>query len=202
MSDYKNYLANQVKLGKMNRREFMGRTLAAGVALSSASTLFATSASAQEPKKGGHLKLGLEGGAATDALDPAKALSQVLFCVGRNWGDMLVESHPLTGAAVPALAESWEPSPDAAVWTFKIRKGVQFHDGKELTIDDVVKTLQRHTDEKSESGALGVMKSIKTIEDKGGDLVLTLTEGNADLPLLLSDYHLIIHLLSVPAPTS
>ncbi|MEK1929479.1 MAG: ABC transporter substrate-binding protein [Pararhizobium sp.] len=192
MSDYKNYLANQVKMGKMNRREFMGRALAAGVALSSASALFATSAAAQEPKRGGHLKLGLEGGSATDALDPAKALSQVLFCVGRNWGDLLVESDPLTGAAVPALAESWEPSPDAAVWTFKIRKGVQFHDGKELTIEDVVKTLQRHTDEKSESGALGVMKSIKTIENKGGDLVLTLTEGNADLPLLLSDYHLII----------
>ena len=37
-----------------------------------------------------------------------------------------------------------------------------------------------------------MLRSIKTIEDKGGDLVLTLTEGNADLPLLLSDYHLII----------
>ncbi|MDO9414648.1 ABC transporter substrate-binding protein [Pararhizobium sp.] len=192
MTEYKNYLMNQVMNGKMNRREFIGRATAFGLSLSAAGTLFSTSAQAQEPKRGGNLKLGLEGGAATDSLDPAKALSQFLFVVGRNWGDMLVESDPLTGLAVPALAESWEPSPDAAVWTFKIRKGVTFHDGKELTIDDVVKTLQRHTDEKSESGALGVMKSIKIIEEKGGDLVLTLTEGNADLPLLLTDYHLII----------
>ena len=192
MNDYTKHLANGVTKGGLGRREFMGRALAAGVSLTVASQLFAASAEAAEPKKGGHLKLGLEGASATDSIDPAKALSQFLFCANRNWGDLLVESEPLTGVAVPALAESWEPSPDASVWTFKIRKGVMFHDGKEMTIDDVVKTLQRHTDEKSESGALGVMKSIKSIEDKGGDLVLTLTEGNADLPLLLTDYHLII----------
>ncbi|MQW57419.1 ABC transporter substrate-binding protein [Sinorhizobium meliloti] len=192
MSDYKDYLARQVMLGKMNRREFLGRAAALGIAASTANTLFASSAAAQEPKRGGHLKLGLEGAAATDSRDPAKALSQFMFVVGRNWGDMLVESHPTTGEPVPALAESWEPSADAATWTFTIRKGVKFHDGKELTIDDVIKTLQRHTDEKSESGALGVMKSIKEIKADGDKLVLTLTEGNADLPLLLTDYHLII----------
>ncbi len=192
MSDYKNFLTRQVTLGKMNRREFMGRAAAFGIAATTAGTLFSTSAMAQEPKRGGHLKLGLEGGSATDSNDPAKFLSQVMFCIGRCWGDMLVESEPLTGSPVPALAESWEPSADAATWTFKIRKGVKFHDGKDLTIDDVVKTLQRHTDEKSESGALGVMKSIKEIKTDGDNLVLVLTEGNADLPLLLTDYHLVI----------
>ncbi|HEY0125153.1 MAG TPA: ABC transporter substrate-binding protein, partial [Rhizobium sp.] len=192
MNDYTKHLASRVTSGGLSRREFMGRAMAAGMTLALADTLFTESAMAAEPKRGGHLKLGLEGGAATDSKDPAKFLSQFMFCVGRCWGDMLVESDPLTGAAVPALAESWEPSADATVWTLKIRKGVKFHDGKDLTVDDVIKTLQRHTDEKSESGALGVMKSIKSIEEKGGDLVLTLTEGNADLPLLLSDYHLII----------
>jgi peptide/nickel transport system substrate-binding protein len=176
----------------LSRREFMGRAMAAGLTLTAASSLYATSASAQEPKRGGNLKLGLEGGSATDSKDPAKFLSQFMFCIGRCWGDMLVESDPVTGAAVPALAESWEPSADAATWTFTIRKGVQFHDGKELTIDDVVATLKRHTDEKSESGALGVMKSIKEIKKDGDKLVLVLTEGNADLPLLLTDYHLVI----------
>jgi peptide/nickel transport system substrate-binding protein len=192
MSDYKNYLANQVMMGKMNRREFIGRTVAAGVALSSASTLFASSAEAQEPKRGGHLKLGLEGGAATDSKDPGKNLSQVTFVTSHNWGDLLVESDPFTGAPVPSLAESWEPSKDAVTWTFKIRSGVKFHNGKDLTVDDVVATLKRHSDEKSESGALGVMKSIKEIKADGGNLVVTLNEGNADMPLLLSAYHLVI----------
>ena len=192
MSDYLKFLAAEVTRSGMSRREFMGRALAAGVSLTAASSIFSTSAMAQTPVKGGALKLGLEGGAATDVLDPAKYLSQVLFVIGRTWGDMLVESDPLTGQPVAALAESWESSKDAKTWTFKIRKGVQFHDGSEMTLDDVVATLKRHTDEKSESGALGVMKSIGEIKADGGNLVITLPEGNADLPLLLSDYHLII----------
>src|SRR3546814_16896934 len=103
---------------------------------------------------------------------------------GRNWGDALIESHPTSGEPVAALAESWSASPDAKVWTFKIRKGVQFHDGKELTVDDVVATLKRHSDENSQSGALGIMNSISDVKADGGDLVVSLPEGNADLPLL------------------
>ncbi|WJR68997.1 ABC transporter substrate-binding protein [Neorhizobium sp. CSC1952] len=192
MNDFTKYLAGRVTAGGMNRREFMGRAMAAGLTLAAASQLFTESAEAQQPKKGGHLKLGLEGAAATDSRDPAKALSQFMFVVSRCWGDMIVEAEPLTGKPVPALAESWEPSPDAVTWTFKIRSGVKFHNGKTLTVDDIVATLRRHTDEKAESGALGVMKSIKDIKADGDNLVLTLTEGNADLPLLLTDYHLVV----------
>src|SRR3546814_16840557 len=79
----------------------------------------------------------------------------------------------------------------AKVWTFKIRKGVQFHNGKERTVDDVLATMKRHSDEASQSGALGVMTSIGEMKIDGGELVVSLPEGNADLPLLLSDYHLI-----------
>ncbi|RYE61361.1 MAG: peptide ABC transporter substrate-binding protein, partial [Oxalobacteraceae bacterium] len=192
MNDITKYLAGRVTTGGMNRREFMGRAMAAGVTLAAASQLYATSASAQAPKKGGNLKLGLEGGAATDSIDPAKATSQVMFTAVRTWGDTLVETHPETRAPVPSLAESWSPSPDAKTWTFKIRKGVQFHDGKEMTTDDVVATLKRHSDSKTESGAAGVLKSIKSIENKSGDLVVTLDSGNADLPAIFTDYHLVI----------
>jgi len=192
MNDFTKYLAGRVTAGGLSRREFMGRAMTAGMTLTAASHLFAISAAAQTPKKGGHIKLGLEGGAATDSIDPAKATSQVMFCAVRTWGDTLVETHPETRAPIPSLAESWSPSPDAVVWTFKIRKGVQFHDGKEMTTDDVVATLKRHSDEKAESGALGVMKSIKSIENKGGDLVVTLESGNADLPQIFTDYHLVI----------
>ncbi|PKR58014.1 ABC transporter substrate-binding protein [Thalassospira lohafexi] len=192
MTDPIKYFASRVSAHEMNRREFIGRSMAAGLTLAAATSLYGKSAMAQEPKRGGHLKLGLQGGSSTDVIDPAKSSSQFTFAMNRNWGDTLVESHPTSGLAVPALAESWEPNADASVWTFKIRKGVEFHNGSELTIDDVIKTLNRHTDEKSESGALGVLGSIKGIENKGGDLVITLSEGNADLPLLLSDYHLVI----------
>ncbi len=149
-----------------------------------------TRASAQQPQRGGHLKLGLNGGASADTLDPALASAAVAFVIARTWGDPLVESHPETGEAMPWLAESWSPSADAKVWTFKIRQGVTFHDGKPMTVADAVATLKRHAGEKSQSGALGLLGSIERIEEKAGDLVITSSEGNADLPLLLTDYHL------------
>ncbi|TIW76943.1 MAG: peptide ABC transporter substrate-binding protein, partial [Mesorhizobium sp.] len=90
------------------------------------------------------------------------------------------------------IAEEIGSSKDAKTWTMKIRKGVQFHNGKEVTPDDVVATLKRHSDEKSKSGALGVLKSIDTIKADGGNVVVTLKDPNADLPYLMADYHLII----------
>lgn len=176
----------------ISRRGFLAGTAALGLTAGLGGTLTAKDAQAQEPKHGGHLKLGLKGGATTDSLDPAAYSGSVSFVIGHLWGDTLVESDPKTGAPLAALAESWEPSADASQWTFKIRSDVSFHDGSKLTVADVVATLKRHADEGSKSGALGLMRSIKTIEEKGGALVLTLTEGNADLPLLLTDYHLII----------
>ena len=176
----------------LSRRKFLGASAAAGFALSTSGLLLPHSAMAATPKRGGNLKLGIKGGAATDILDPASAAGSVPFLCNHVWGDKIVESDPETGAPLPGLAESWEASADASVWTFKIRKGVAFHDGSTLSIDDVVATLKRHTDEKSKSGALGLMRSITGIEDIGGDLVITLSEGNADLPLLLTDYHLIV----------
>ncbi|WP_084462642.1 ABC transporter substrate-binding protein [Oceanibaculum pacificum] len=42
----------------------------------------------------------------------------------------------------PDLAESWESNEDATVWTFKLRKGVKFHHGKEFKAEDVIKTFE------------------------------------------------------------
>jgi len=192
MNDYTGYLSAQVAMGRMSRREFMGRAAAFGITLAAAGTLFDTAARAEAPKRGGHLKLGIEGGGATDVLDPAKTVSPFMIAAGRCWGDVLVETDPYTGAAVPSLAESWEVSSDALTWTFKIRKGVKFHDGRELTAEDAVQTIRRHTDKDSQSGALGVVGSFKEVKAQGDSLVVVLGERNSDLPLLLSDYHLII----------
>lgn len=190
--DIKEFGARMLLAG-MSRREFLGRAIAAGMTLATANSLLASSANAQQqPKKGGHLKLGLKGGASTDSLDPAAYGTSVMFITGRCWGDTLVETHPTSGAPMPGLAESWEASPDATVWTFKLRKDVKFHDGRTMKVEDAVATLKRHSDEASKSGALGLLRSIKSIESKGGDLVIALSEGNADLPLTLSDYHLLV----------
>ncbi|NIU59581.1 MAG: peptide ABC transporter substrate-binding protein, partial [Phycisphaerae bacterium] len=51
------------------------------------------------------------------------------------------------GEAIPELAESWEASPDAAKWTFKLRKGVEFHNGKTMDAEDVVYSFNLHRGE-------------------------------------------------------
>jgi peptide/nickel transport system substrate-binding protein len=47
---------------------------------------------------------------------------------------------------IPDLAERWEASPDQKVWTFHLRKGVKFHDGRELDAEDVLATYRRLAD--------------------------------------------------------
>jgi len=70
-------------------------------------------------------------------LDPAVAYEFMSCEVCYNIFDTLVKIDPKTGKIVPCLAEKWEISPDGKVWTFYLRKGVKFHDGRELTAEDV-----------------------------------------------------------------
>ena len=47
---------------------------------------------------------------------------------------------------IPDLAERWESSPDQKVWTFHLRPGVKFHDGREVDAEDVIATYKRLAD--------------------------------------------------------
>ena len=49
------------------------------------------------------------------------------------------------------LAEDMTPNKDATVWTIKLKRGVTFHDGKDLTADDVIFTLRRIADPRRRS---------------------------------------------------
>ncbi len=185
------FIASRVTEGKMTRREFMGRAAALGVSAAMASTMFADAARAAGPVRGGTIKIGCSGGESSNTLDPALVASEVPLNVLRHWGDTLVQVSP-TGEIVPRLAESIESTPDAKTWRFKIRKGVEFHNGKTMTADDVLKTIQRHSDEKATSGALGIVKGIESMKVDGDVFSVTLSTPNADLPYLLGDYHLVI----------
>ena len=191
MSNQLNYLLARAAKGLMSRREFVGRAGALGVSAAMASSLLASAVRAEEPKKGGLLRAGMQGGESTNTLDPALAASEVPFAVNMLWGEMLVDVNA-KGEIDYRIAEEISSSPDATEWKFKIRAGVEFHDGKTLTAEDVVATLKRHTDEKSQSGALGIVQGITEMKAEGDMVTLKLAAGNADLPFLMGDYHLII----------
>lgn len=175
----------------LSRRGFLTRTAAAGAIAALGLGVAGKPAMAQEPKKGGILKMGMGGGESTDTLDPGLSDSPVPFAVNRQWGDAIVRVTA-DGKIEPRLAESFFSNLEGTVWTFNIRQGVKFHDGSDMTVDDVVATFKRHSDENSKSGALGIMQGISEITADGNSVKMTLATGNADLPYLLSDYHIVI----------
>jgi peptide/nickel transport system substrate-binding protein len=175
-------------MGQMGRRGFMGGAAALGAAAAMPNLAFAQNAT---PKKGGHLKLGLGGGESSNSLDPALTLSQAPYNVMAHIGEPLVRVHP-DNTLDMRVASELSSSPDAKVWSFKIRDGITFHNGAKLTADDVLKTMQRHSDENATSGALGIMKGIASMRAEGDLFEITLDEANADLPYLMADRHLLI----------
>ncbi|OED39365.1 peptide ABC transporter substrate-binding protein [Chromatiales bacterium (ex Bugula neritina AB1)] len=147
---------------------------------------------AAAPKKGGRLVIGTTGGAVGDSLDPRKLTSVGHGIMGYALGNCLTEIEK-DGNLVGELAESWDSTADATVWTFNLRKGVTFHNGQAMTSADVVYSLNLHRGEDSKSGAKGLLGSITDISADGPDAIkVSLSAGNADMPYLMADFHLLI----------
>ena len=144
------------------------------------------------PVKGGRLVVGMTGGAVSDTLDPGTFTSSGHACVGFTIGNCLTEIEK-DSELVGELAESWESSNDGKTWKFNLRKGVTFHNGKTMTSADVIWSLNMHRGEGSTSGATGLTGDIIDIVADGLDaIIITLSKANADLPFLLSDFHMLI----------
>lgn len=145
---------------------------------------------AENPVKGGILTMGLAGANTGDSLDPGLAWDD--FMMALSYGGLrnnLIELDP-DGNAVGELAESWESSADSKTWIFRLRKGVEFHNGKTLDVADVIASINHHRGEKSTSLAKSIFSQIADVGADGKNAVkITLEAGNADLAVLLSDYH-------------
>jgi len=79
------------------------------------------------------------------ASDPAAAVDESSLIAAINLYDPLLYPNVEQGSMAPRahVAESWTLSPDGKVYTFKIRRGIKFHSGRELTADDVVFSMDR-----------------------------------------------------------
>lgn len=171
----------------IGRRGFLAGSAALGLLGLSGRPLHAQ----DTPKKGGVLKLGIGGGSTTDDFDIRKLTDWVPVNQAYMVMNGLVEIDA-DNTAQPELFESWEAAEGAVEWTFKVRQGISFHNGKTLTADDILYSLNLHRGD-SGSAARSVaaaLKDIVKIDD--ATVKITLESGNADLPYVLSDYHFLV----------
>src|SRR4029450_8635586 len=121
-------------------------------------------AAAQTPKRGGTLVVGMS--QDLPGLDPHPSTStityQVLSLVYQGLvdldGDLKIK---------PVLAESWTTSADGRTWTFKLRKGVKFHNGRALAASDVKFSIDRILDPKTAARGRGSLSIIESVQ--GGE---------------------------------
>jgi len=101
------------------------------------------------PKRGGTLRVGLTSGGTTSVVDPdTGTLAEGDFARFYALYDRLVV-RDAAFELKPHLAEEVTPNRAGDVWTVRLRQGVEFHDGKPLTADDLIYSLRRHAAPKS-----------------------------------------------------
>ncbi|MGH8515285.1 MAG: ABC transporter substrate-binding protein, partial [Gammaproteobacteria bacterium] len=119
---------------------------------------------ADEPKRGGEVTVLYKDD--FDSMDPAIGYTVQSWSPIKAVFDGLMDYKPGTSELVPDLAEGYEISSDGKTYTFKLRKGVKFHNGKEMTAADVKWSVMYAMDPKN--GATGVvpLRSVGSVNAK------------------------------------
>ncbi len=143
-----------------------------------------------KPKKGGRLRIGHVGAGKDESLDPGIGAHVIDIARFRQLFDTIARKAPDGSGTELVLAESLEPNADGTVWNMKLRSGVQFHNGKTMTADDVIYSLRRPFDTKAglSGSALASVLDPKTGFKKVGDLEIEfhLTSPSGDLGALMT----------------
>jgi oligopeptide transport system substrate-binding protein len=150
-------------------KRFLASTVAASaIALMLTAAPAAAQDAAADPnaKQGGAVVITYKDDVAT--LDPAIGYDWQNWSMIKSLFDGLMDYEPGTTNLKPDLAESYEISPDGKTFTFKLRSGVKFHNGREMTAEDVKYSLDRVTNPKTQSPGGGFFASIKGYDAVAG----------------------------------
>lgn len=182
-------LADEARRGQISRRSFMTTAMAAGVTATTATGLWTSKAEAA-PQQGGTFRVGLHDNNTSDTHDPGlyASIQQIFLAHTHRAYLTLINTDQTLGGDV---ASEWSGSEDASEWTFKLRENVAFHSGKPLTAKDVIASLNYHRGDDSTSAAKALLADVEDITQNGDyEVVVKLSGPNADLPWLMTDYHL------------
>jgi ABC-type transport system substrate-binding protein len=137
----------------------MLKTLKSGAAACAILAALALPAAAQDaPTPGGSIVVTYKDDVAT--LDPAIGYDWQNWSMIKSLFDGLMDYEPGTTNLRPGLAESYEISDDGLTYTFHLRDGVTFHNGRTMTAEDVVYSLNRVTNPETQSPGAGFFDSI------------------------------------------
>lgn len=169
-----------------------GLIAACGGSGSAATTSHSTSGSAAGLRHGGTLHAGATGGGAKDTIDAHNPVTDPDHMRVFQLYEPLVMRSPDFSRIDMLVAESLEPDKGRAdVWTARLRSGIEFHDGRRVTADDVIFSLRRIVNPKSPGIGANLLADVDAASLKKLDartVRIKLRRPNAAFPDAVGQY--------------